>query len=32
VRRILERHGGHIRGEAQVGQGSVFEFSFGSFD
>ena len=32
VRRILERHGGHIRGEGQVGQGSVFEFSFGSFD
>jgi len=30
VRRILERHGGHVRGEGQVGQGSVFEFSFGS--
>jgi PAS domain S-box-containing protein len=30
VRRILERHGGRIRGEGQVGQGSVFEFGFGS--
>lgn len=30
VRRILERHGGRIRGEGQVGQGSVFEFSFGN--
>lgn len=30
VRRILERHGGHIRGEGQVDAGSVFEFSFGS--
>ena len=29
VRRILERHGGHIRGEAAVGQGACFEFSFG---
>jgi signal transduction histidine kinase len=29
VRRILERHGGRIRGEGQVGQGSVFEFTFG---
>jgi len=29
VRRIIERHGGHIRGEGMVGQGSVFEFSFG---
>ncbi len=29
VRRIIERHGGHIRGEGQVGQGAVFEFSFG---
>ena len=32
VRRILERHGGRIRGEGQVGQGSVFEFSFGQTD
>ena len=32
VRRILERHGGHIRGEGEVGKGSVFEFSFGSGD
>ncbi|MCU0925127.1 MAG: PAS domain S-box protein [Hydrogenophaga sp.] len=30
VRRILERHGGRIRGEGQEGQGSVFEFSFGN--
>ena len=30
VRRILERHGGHIRGEGAVGQGARFEFSFGS--
>lgn len=29
VRRIIERHGGHIRGEGRVGQGAVFEFSFG---
>jgi PAS domain S-box-containing protein len=29
VRRILERHGGHIWGEGAVGQGSRFEFSFG---
>ena len=32
VRRIIERHGGHIRGEGAVGKGSVFEFSFGSGD
>ena len=30
VRRILERHGGHIRGEGAVGQGARFEFSFGN--
>ncbi len=30
VRRILERHGGHIRGEGAVGQGARFEFCFGS--
>ncbi|MDQ7743982.1 PAS domain S-box protein [Hydrogenophaga pseudoflava] len=30
VRRILERHGGHIWGEGAVGQGARFEFSFGS--
>lgn len=30
VRRILERHGGHIWGEGAVGQGARFEFCFGS--
>lgn len=30
VRRIIERHGGYIRGEGTVGQGARFEFSFGS--
>lgn len=30
VRRILERHGGHIRAEAAVGQGACFWFSFGT--
>lgn len=30
VRRILERHGGHVRGEGAVGQGARFEFSFGN--
>ncbi|MDT4829485.1 Adaptive-response sensory-kinase SasA [compost metagenome] len=29
VRRIIERHGGHIRGEGAVGQGACFWFSFG---
>jgi PAS domain S-box-containing protein len=29
VRRIIERHGGHIKGEGAVGQGSCFQFSFG---
>lgn len=29
VRRIIERHGGHVRAEGVVGQGSTFEFSFG---
>ena len=29
VRRIIERHGGHIAGEGVVGQGSRFRFSFG---
>ncbi len=29
VRRILERHGGYIRGEGAVGQGARFEFAFG---
>jgi signal transduction histidine kinase len=29
VRRIIERHGGHIRGEGTVGQGACFWFSFG---
>ena len=29
VRRIIERHGGHIKGEGVVGRGSTFEFSFG---
>lgn len=30
VHRILERHGGFIRGEGEVGSGATFEFSFGS--
>jgi PAS domain S-box-containing protein len=30
VRRIIERHGGHIAGEGLVGQGSTFRFSFGN--
>ena len=30
VRRIIERHGGQIAGEGVVGQGSTFQFSFGS--
>ena len=29
VRRIIERHGGHIRGEGTVGRGACFWFSFG---
>jgi PAS domain S-box-containing protein len=29
VRRIIERHGGHIRGEGVVGQGACFWFGFG---
>jgi PAS domain S-box-containing protein len=29
VRRIIERHGGHISGEGAVGQGAVFRFNFG---
>ena len=29
VRRILERHGGHIRAEAAVDEGATFWFSFG---
>lgn len=29
VRRIVERHGGEIRGEASVGKGATFTFSFG---
>ena len=29
VRRIVERHGGEIRGEASPGQGAMFTFSFG---
>ena len=29
VRRIIERHGGHIRGEGAVDQGACFWFSFG---
>lgn len=29
VRRIVERHGGQIRGEAAPGQGATFSFSFG---
>jgi PAS domain S-box-containing protein len=30
VRRIIERHGGLIRAEAQVGQGATFRFGFGT--
>jgi signal transduction histidine kinase len=30
VRRIIERHGGQIRAQAAVGQGSTFEFTFGA--
>jgi signal transduction histidine kinase len=30
VRRIIERHGGMVAGEGQVGQGSTFRFGFGS--
>ena len=30
VRRIIERHGGHIRGEGVVGLGATFEFSLGT--
>jgi len=29
VRRIVERHGGSVRGEAALGQGALFVFSFG---
>jgi PAS domain S-box-containing protein len=29
VRRILERHGGHIRAQSQLGEGACFWFSFG---
>ncbi|MGE0097602.1 MAG: PAS domain S-box protein [Hydrogenophaga sp.] len=29
VRRIIERHGGSIRGEGKPGEGAVFSFSFG---
>ena len=30
VRRIIERHGGQIRGEGKTGEGAMFCFSFGS--
>ena len=30
VRRILERHGGFVRAQGEVGVGARFEFSFGS--
>lgn len=30
VHRVMERHGGQIRGEATVGRGARFEFSFGT--
>ena len=30
VRRILERHGGFVRGEGKIGLGATFEFSFGN--
>lgn len=29
VRRIVERHGGFVRGQGEVGLGATFEFSFG---
>lgn len=29
VRRILERHGGHIRAQSKLGEGACFWFSFG---
>jgi light-regulated signal transduction histidine kinase (bacteriophytochrome) len=29
VRRIIERHGGSIRGEGKPGEGAVFTFTFG---
>ena len=29
VRRIIERHGGHIAGEGAVGRGAMFQFLFG---
>lgn len=29
VHRIIERHGGQIHGEGEVGQGAVFQFMFG---
>lgn len=32
VRRIIERHGGHIRAEAAVGAGATFRFDFGHAD
>ncbi len=30
VRRIIERHDGHISAEGAVGEGATFRFSFGS--
>lgn len=32
VRRIMDRHGGHIFGEGRVGEGATFKFSFGMAD
>ena len=29
VRRIIERHGGQIKGEGHPGQGATFSFTFG---
>ncbi|MDP1782764.1 MAG: hypothetical protein Q8L18_12840 [Hydrogenophaga sp.] len=29
VHRIIERHGGQIHGEGEVGRGAVFQFVFG---
>jgi two-component system, chemotaxis family, sensor kinase Cph1 len=28
VRRVVERHGGHVRAEGRVGEGATFSFTF----